>query len=395
MGGRRRRVLGQRVSDLRRRQSPKGSRHRLPGLLLAAFGVVVFLLPASASGRPAAPTASVTPIIFGTLGANGWYVTDVIVNWVIEPLGYQQSSGCDARTISTDTADTALTCDVLWPDQTHIAVTKHFKRDATPPTVTPVPARQPDANGWYNSPLTVTFSGTDATSQIASCTQATYAGPDSPNTSISGSCRDNAGNQTAASYALKYDATPPTLGSLRVTPGNRMAKLDWNVQNATSIQVVRAPGRKGAAESVVFNGPGTAKGTTDRGLRPGRKYQYRLTATDAAANKATKTLDYLARGPLLFPAPGERVTKAPLLVWAAKKGASYYNVILVRGRRVFSAWPVQARLQLSRAWIYRGRREKLRSGTYKWFVWPGHGVLSAGKYGRLLGGSTFTYGGSG
>ena len=87
MGGRRRRVLGQRGSDLRRRQSPKGSGHRLRGLLLRGLGVVVFLLPAGASGRPAAPTVgTVTPIIYGTQGANGWYITNVTVNWVIEPL---------------------------------------------------------------------------------------------------------------------------------------------------------------------------------------------------------------------------------------------------------------------------------------------------------------------
>jgi hypothetical protein len=232
-------------------------------------------------------------------------------------------------------------------------------------------------------------------SQVSSCTQATYAGPDSPNTSVSGSCRDNAGNQAAASYALKYDATPPTVGALRVAPGNRAARLDWNVQDASSIQVVRTPGVKGAAESVVFSGAGTAKSYTDRKLRPGRHYQYRLTATDAAANQASTTLEYLARGPLLFPAPGERVTKPPLLVWTPKRGASYYNVILVRGRRVMSAWPIRARLQLVRSWTYRGRRYKLRPGTYSWFVWPGRGPLSAGRYGKLLGGSTFTFGGSG
>jgi hypothetical protein len=212
---------------------------------------------------------------------------------------------------------------------------------------------------------------------------------------VSGSCRDNAGNQTAASYALKYDSTPPTVGALRVTPKNGAAKLNWNVQGATSIQVVRAPGLKGAAESVVFKGAGSTKSYTDRKLRPGRQYQYRLTATDAAANHALKTLEYLARGPLLFPAPGERVTKPPLLVWTPKRGATYYNVILVRGRRVLSEWPTQARLQLARSWRYHGRRYKLRPGTYTWFVWPGYGPLSAGRYGKLLGGSTFKFGGSG
>ena len=63
-------------------------------------------------------------------------------------------------------------------------------------------------------------------------------------------------------------------------------------------------------------------------------------------------------------------------------------------KAMFSAWPVKHRLQLQRSWKYHGRRYKLRPGTYKWFVWPGSGPLSAGKYGKLLGGSTFTFGGS-
>ena len=355
-------------------------------------GVVV--LPAGASSRPDLPDASVTPRIFGTMGANGWYVTNVTINWVIEPMPYH--ADCNpATTITNDTVLTRVTCHAWWDDGTDITVTVPIKRDATSPTVSPVPGRPADANGWYNHALAVGFSGTDATSQIASCTQATYAGPDSPNASVSGSCSDNAGNQTAASFAFKYDTTPPTVRSLNVKPGNRRAKLGWNVQDASSIQVVRTPGLKGAAQSVIFSGQGSAKGYTDRKLRPGRQYQYSLTATDAAANQSAKALAFLARGALLFPAPDAQVTKAPLLVWAPKRGASYYNVILVRGRRVFSAWPVQARLQLPRAWKYRGRRYKLRPGTYSWFVWPGYGSLSAGRYGKMLGGSTFKFGGSG
>ena len=356
----------------------------------------MFLLPAGASGHPNLPAASVTPIIFGTQGANGWYTTNVTLNWVIQPLPVAGSEGCDARTVAADTVGTRFTCHAWWPDETDITVTVTIRRDATAPAVIAVPARAPDANTWYNRPLTVTFSGTDPISGIESCTQATYAGPDSPNTSVSGSCRDKAGNQAAASYALKYDATPPALGALSVKPGNRKAHLRWKApDDVSAVVLVRSPGLKGASESVVFRGTGLAKGHTDRGLRPGRNYVYRLTATDAAANAATKTLEFLARGALLWPAPGERVSRPPLLVWEKVRGASYYNVILIRGRRVFSAWPVRARLRLPRAWTYRGRRYKLRAGTYSWYVWPGRGALSAGQYGKGLGGSTFTFGGSG
>ena len=168
---------------------------------------------------------------------------------------------------------------------------------------------------------------------------------------------------TAASFALKYDATPPALGAFSVKPANRKAHLRWKApDDAASVQLVRAPGLKGAAESVVFTGTALSKGYVDRGLRPGRNYVYRLTAADAAANQATKTLEFLARGALLLPAPGERVSRPPLLVWEKVRGASYYNVILIRGRRVFSAWPLRARLRLPRAWTYHGRRYKLPPG---------------------------------
>jgi hypothetical protein len=370
-------------------------------LLVVALGATVFLLPAGATGHPSIPgdptPPVVTPHISGTLGANGWYVSNVTVDLrdVVDPESIiLETRGCDVTPVVADTIQRDFSC-YARSDGGETTVTVHIHRDATAPTVTVVPSRGPDANGWYNHPLTVGFSGSDVTSGVEACSQATYGGPDNANASAAGTCRDRAGNVASAAFGLKYDATPPTLGALRVKAGNQKAQLYWNVQDASSVALVRTPGLKGATESVVFSGPASALGYTDRGLRPGRQYQYRLTAADQAANQAMKTLQFLARGALLYPAPGEHVAKPPLLVWTAKRGASYYNVILVRGRRVFSAWPVQARLKLPRAWKYRGRRYKLRPGTYSWFVWPGHGPLSAGRYGKLLGGSTFTFGGSG
>ena len=52
------------------------------------------------------------------------------------------------------------------------------------------------------------------TSGIASCQQLAYNGPDSATASVSGTCRDVAGNVSAPfSFALKYDATPPSVSA--------------------------------------------------------------------------------------------------------------------------------------------------------------------------------------
>jgi hypothetical protein len=47
------------------------------------------------------------------------------------------------------------------------------------------------------------------------------------------------------------------------------------------------------------------------------------------------------------------------------------------------------RFALKAKWRYRGHTYRLTNGTYRWFVWPGYGSPSAGRYGPLLGQSTF------
>lgn len=359
----------------------------------------MFLLPAGASGRPDVDTTppEVTPVYYGTQGANGWYITNVTLNWVVtdpdSPI--REEHGCDAVTLVADTVGTSFTCSAT-SDGGTTSRTVTIKRDATPPTVSVVADRPPDANGFYNKPVTYAFVGADPTSGILSCSRITYSGPDNPGASVVGNCKDNAGNLTSATQVFKYDGTAPTIKKFTLKALEGSAQLHWLASAGTkSFQIQRAPGLKGAAQSVVFNGASLSKGFRDRGLRPGREYRYELTATDEAANSVTKTLDFVARGALLSPAPGERIAKPPLLVWSAVRGASYYNIVLVRGHRVFSAWPARTHLKLPRAWTYHGRRYRLRPGSYRWFVWPGFGPLSAGRYGKMLGGSSFTFGGRG
>jgi hypothetical protein len=75
------------------------------------------------------------------------------------------------------------------------------------------------------------------------------------------------------------------------------------------------------------------------------------------------------------------------------KGASYYAVSLYRGGHILSKWPKRTSLTLPRSWTYQGHRHRLRSGTYRWYVWPGFGKLSQAHFGRLLGSNSFVYAG--
>jgi hypothetical protein len=165
----------------------------------------------------------IQPIISGTLGNNDWYVSDVTVSWnVSDPeSGIASSSGCDTVTIDYDTTGETLTCSATNGAGLSNSVSVTIKRDATPPTVNATPDRPADNNGWYNHPLTITFSGDDATSGIASCdSPVTYNGPDGTSITVTGSCTDNAGNSATGSFTFDYDATPPTVNILGISNGD-------------------------------------------------------------------------------------------------------------------------------------------------------------------------------
>ena len=354
-------------------------------VILGSIAGMLLIVPAAAANPP-----EISVTIVGTLGANGWYRSNVTINWTV--VGAQTSTGCDAVTLSVDTPGRKITCSATnGGDETTKSVT--IKLDKTMPSVTSAPERPPDANGWYNRALTVAFGGTDATSGVASCSSTRYAGPDNGGALVSGSCADNAGNAASTAFAFKYDATPPSLFAVSARRRNRSVDVAWRKSTDTQlVEVLRAPGRKGQGETAVYRG--TETGFRDTGLIVGRKYEYRIAGVDEAANRTEQKVDLVATGALLSPTPAERVTAPPNLVWTRVKRASYYNLQLIfRGRKVLSTWPLRSSYQLRRTWRYEGHRYRLRPGVYRWYVWPGRGRISAARYGRLLGSSTFVVAG--
>jgi len=67
-----------------RQVAPRSLRQRAPhrGVLVILIAVAALLAAPGATGIPGDPTPpEVTPLIFGTLGANGWRISNVTVNW--------------------------------------------------------------------------------------------------------------------------------------------------------------------------------------------------------------------------------------------------------------------------------------------------------------------------
>ena len=367
---------------------------------LAALAVIsaVLLLPQTSSARtaPLVPAPGVAYTIDGIDGTNGWYRGSthgnyVVLHWIVT--GQVDSAPCEYATqIAGPNKGTTRTCTATGPGGTTTVTTRSIKIDATPPSVAGKVTRNADANGWFNHAVPVAFYGGDPTSGLASCSSATYKGPDSAQAVVHGTCTDQAGNVGSGSVTFAYDATPPQLKKLTLKRLSRAVLFRWQVSPDTKrVVVTRTPGAKRGTSADVYGGAG--KSFKDKGLKVGKRYRYTVSAYDVAGNKASRTVAVTATGPLIAPAPGERVNGSPRLQWAPVAGASYYNVQLVRGGTIFSAWPKGPSLRLPRSWVYHGHRYRLHRGVYRWFVWPGFGTLSANRYGRLIGKSSFFFAG--
>src|SRR5262249_47050975 len=174
-------------------------------VLVGAFG---FALPASSH----ADNPQITATCNGAPCINGWYTRDVTL--VFSTPAGTGANGCDTQLINQDTSGMKFTCTIMATGTQQCCILSvTIKRDATPPTVNTVSlARGPDSNGWYNHALGYSASGTDALSGIASCTSATYSGPDSGSATVNATCTDVAGNVSAPKAAtFEYDATPPSV----------------------------------------------------------------------------------------------------------------------------------------------------------------------------------------
>ena len=249
---------------------------------------------------------------------------------------------------------------------------RSLKYDETPPIVTAVRTdRPPDHGAWFNAPVRLALEATDATSGVAECPPVTYGGPDSASASLTGTCRDVAGNVAGRTFPLSFDATPPRLTKLSASGGDRRVTLRWRATGgAAAVEILRSPGLDGAPTSVVFRGAG--EGFVDSKVVNGNRYAYEVRVLDAAGNGVSRTVRAVPGPRLIAPADGA-VVKAPQAAGApvdADTGGGLLQRPAVPGgtedlERMADARAAgtQARMEVSRPpRASRGRR--VQAGTY-------------------------------
>lgn len=92
-----------------------------------------------------------------------------------------------------------------------------IKIDTIAPSINHTLSSDPNAYGWHNTPVTMTFVCDDGTSGIASCTEPRTLETDGANQSVTGTAIDNAGNSAIDSAIVNIDQVPPEI-SVSQTP---------------------------------------------------------------------------------------------------------------------------------------------------------------------------------
>lgn len=179
----------------------------------------------------------ITPTITGTLGANGWYTSNVTVTWSVTDgeAPVWSPTGCDATTITTDTPSLTLTCSATSiGGQNSVGVT--IKRDATAPTLTPAVT---PSTVMLNGSAAASPNADDATSGVASATCGALNTASVGAQTVSCTVTDNAGNQATktASYTVAYQFgtfSAPIAGgtTLNVAKAGQTIPLKWRLVDA-------------------------------------------------------------------------------------------------------------------------------------------------------------------
>jgi Glucodextranase, domain B/Bacterial Ig-like domain len=108
-------------------------------------------------------------------------------------------------------------------------ISQTFEIDTTIPTIFASVLPAPNAAGWNNSTVTVTFSCADAVSGVASCPSPIAVTTQGANQVVTGTVTSNSGNTATASAMINLDTTPPTITATTAPPPNAAGIYTSNV----------------------------------------------------------------------------------------------------------------------------------------------------------------------
>jgi hypothetical protein len=144
--------------------------------------------------------------------ANGWNNSNMTVSFTCSDSisGLAAGSPPASTVLSTEGAGESVAgaCQDL-AGNSAVATVGGINIDKTPPILTASVNPPPNANGWNNSPTTVSFAAADSLSGVALVSAPVTVSVDGAGQIVTGSATDLAGNVTSGSVTINLDQTPP------------------------------------------------------------------------------------------------------------------------------------------------------------------------------------------
>jgi hypothetical protein len=141
----------------------------------------------------------------------GWNNTDVTVSFTCTDSGSGLASCTSPQTLTSEGAGQTVTGTAVDNAGNSASASTTVRIDKTAPTIAPV-VPSANLNGWYNAPVTVSWSCADTLSGVASCPAPTTLSTDGASQSVSGTAADAADNmRNATASGINIDQTAPTL----------------------------------------------------------------------------------------------------------------------------------------------------------------------------------------
>jgi hypothetical protein len=190
------------------------------GFILDIFGTVT-------DSTPPTITAAVSP----APNAAGWNNTNVTVSFTCADAGSGVATCPGPVTVTSETAGQVVTGTATDRAGNHANASVTVKLDKTPPTISANSAPPPNADGWNNTDVTVSFACSDGLSGVgAGCPGSVTVSSEGVGQVVSRSVSDAAGNSASASVTLKIDKTAPAITASIHPPPNGAG---WNNTEVT------------------------------------------------------------------------------------------------------------------------------------------------------------------
>jgi hypothetical protein len=214
---------------------------------------------------------------------NGWYRGAVSVSWsVSDPgSGITSQTGCGASTITAEGQTTVGPCSAVNGKGLSASNSVTIRIDWTPPSINSSRTPAPNAAGWNNTDVTVTFACSDALSGVAvPPLTPQVVSTEGVGQARTGTCSDAAGNSNSATVSpINIDKTKPIVKSITVPAEGKSYLLNANVASSFACEDT-------------LSGMASCTGPALVPTRTLGENTFTVTATDKAGNTATRMVTY-------------------------------------------------------------------------------------------------------